>query len=96
MRRPPRTPAKPPLRLTAKDLATERKYVAAEPKPLGTLHERMQHVMHVAEGVLTDPLVDGDDLWQALQTLELEVSLHRPAKPPMAMRLVAKEDDRWR
>lgn len=70
--------------LTKADKAQQDLYRDAKPDNLGTLHERMQAVMYHAQ--LTDLYRTDPVLWDLLHDLQIEVSFHRPAKPPYGHR----------
>jgi hypothetical protein len=77
------------MKLTTAEEETRRKYHETEPRFLGTLHERMQHVMHLLrKSVGTFQGITSTDLWHAIHDLELEVSYTTPATPPYGKRTV--------
>ena len=86
-----------------KDQEVRSRYLKAEPKFLGDLHQRMQRVMTLLreQGALIAP-VQGDpapidlrvwhELWHAVHDLELEVSYYEPAQPPYGRRPVSLDE----
>jgi len=70
-------------------LLLAQKYRDAEPKFLGTLHERMKFVM---ENIPRDCTPEFRSL---LHDLELEVSYYHTVEPPYASRPASKEEIRY-
>ncbi len=89
-----KTPGRKPIPLAEKDLESRKKYVQANHKQLGDLHERMKWLVGCKESLreYTHGTKDRElfTLVQALGfavlDLENELSFHEPAKPAYARR----------
>lgn len=79
------------MRLTAEDERVRGNYLNCVVKPLGNLHQRMKFVMSLLQ---EHKDAVPDVLWHAVHDLEIEVSYHKPAKPPFGRRLVNTAEHR--
>jgi hypothetical protein len=74
----------PRTKITAGNCNVRARYEAATPDNLGDLHQRMKAVVDRANDIDL-PSIDVH-LWGYIHDLQLEVSYHRPAKPPFGKR----------